>query len=415
MTPADLESLHIAALHERAAELGVPRFRGLRRQELIAAIGDADGGEGDAGAEPPARPARKRAARERAPRERSPRGGRERQAREETPEDEEVESVSGVLDITTQGHGFIRLSGLERGEDDVYVSASQIRRCELRQGDEVSGPARSPRRGERHRALVHVDTVNGAEPKGDDDRSSFEALKPVPPTRRLPIGDDADPLVRAADRLAPLAFGQRVLVDAAPRSGRTTLLRALATVLAPQEGVEVVVLLVDERPEEATAWREALPGAELAIATAEMSPAEQLRVAELGLARAARHAERGADAVLIVDSLSRIAAAGDVAPVKRIFGSGRELEGDDTGSLTVIATTIDSGDDAARAVITTENVLIGLSPDLAAQGNVPIDASRTRASGEDRILSAEELEELRALRTELASLSPAEAAARLSA
>jgi transcription termination factor Rho len=323
-----------------------------------------------------------------------------------------VEPISGVLDITSQGHGFIRLSGLERGDDDVYVSSSQIRRCELRQGDEVSGPARSPRRGERHRALVHVDTVNGAEPQPEP-RSDFEGLKPVPPTRRLPLGD-ADPLVRAADRLAPLAFGQRVLVDAAPRSGRTTLLRSLATTLSAQDGVEVVVLLVDERPEEAAEWREALPGAELAIATAEMSPAEQLRVADLGLARAARLAERGTDAVLIVDSLSRIAAAGDVAPVKRIFGSGRELEGEETGSLTVIATTVDSGDEAARAVITTENALIGLSADLAAQGVVPIDASRTRASGEDKVLSEEELAELRALRGELAGLPAAEAATRLS-
>ncbi len=413
MTPADLEGMHIAALHERAAKLGVPKFRSLRREELIAAIGEA-GGDGDE--ERPARAPRRRAPRERASRERASRERapkrREREPREAPPEDEEVEAVSGVLDITSQGHGFIRLSGLERGEDDVYVSTSQIRRCELRQGDEVSGPARGPRRGERHRALVHVDTVNGAEPQNDG-RSAFDSLKPVPPTRRLALGN-ADPIVRAADRLAPLAFGQRVLVDAAPRSGRTTFLRGLATALAGQNGVEVVVLLVDERPEDAAAWRDALPDSELAIATAEMSPAEQLRVAELGLARAARHAERGADAVLIVDSLSRIAAAGDVAPVKKIFGSGRELEGEDTGSLTVVATTVDSDDDAARAVMTTENALIALSPDLAAQGIAPIDAARTRASGEEKLLTEQELSDLRALRTELADLSPAEAAARLS-
>lgn len=410
MTPADLESLHIAELHARAAKAGVSGFRGLRREELISAIADAGGG-GDGGEQRPARAPRRRASRERAPRAEGSKK-RERQPREEPPEDEEVEPAGGVLDITSQGHGFIRLSGLERGDDDVYVSASQIRRCALRQGDEVTGPARSPRRGERHRALVHVDTVNGGEPQGDE-RGDFDSLKPVPPTRRLPLGG-ADPLVKAADRLAPLAFGQRVLVDAAPRSGRTTLLRSLATTLTAQDGVEVVVLLVDERPEEATAWREALPDAQLAIATAEMSPAEQLRVAELGLARAARLAERGADAVLIVDSLSRIAAAGDVAPVKRIFGSGRELEGDETGSLTVIATTVDSGDEAARAVITTENALIGLSADLAAQGVVPIDVARTRASGEERILTEDELAELRSLRGEIADLPPAEAAARLS-
>jgi len=146
-----------------------------------------------------------------------------------------------------------------------------------------------------------------------------------------------------------------------------------------------------------------------------MSPAEQLRVAELGLSRATRLAERGTDAVLVVDSLSRIAAAGDIASVKRIFGSGRELEGDDSGSLTVIATTISSDDEAAKAVASTENALIALSPDLASRGIVPIDAARTRASGEEGILSDDELAELRSLRGELADLPADEAAARVSA
>ncbi len=433
MSPADLQDLHIAALHERAAKLGIAAYRTLRRDDLIEAIQAQGGGEpepddearddepveeAEAGDEPKAeRPRRRRGGRgrgrerdrERAPRERAPR------EREEPPEDEETEQVSGVLDITGQGHGFIRLKGLEREEDDVYVSSSQIRRCELRAGDEVSGPARAPRRGERHRALVHVDTVNGTEPQAEkpEDRPSIDALKPVAPSRRLPLGD-ADPLVRAADRLAPLAFGQRVLVDAAPRSGRTTLLRGIATALAGKDGVEVVVVLVDERPEEATAWREALPDTELAIATADMSPNEQIRIAELGLARAARIAERGGDAVLIVDSLSRVAAAGDAAPAKRIFGSGRELEGDDTGSLTVVATTLEPGDDAHRAVSTTENATIALSAELAGQGIIPIDAAGTRASGEDAILSEDELADLRTLRGELTGLSPAEAAKRVS-
>ncbi len=144
------------------------------------------------------------------------------------------------------------------------------------------------------------------------------------------------------DLLAPLAFGQRVLVMAAPRSGRTTLLRGLARAVRGVEGPELIVLLIDERPEEATAWREALPGAQLATATADLAPAEQVRVAELALERARRRVEAGADVVLIVDSLSRLAvASGDVAEVKRLFGSGRDLAEEGAGSLTVIATVVD--------------------------------------------------------------------------
>jgi transcription termination factor Rho len=256
-----------------------------------------------------------------------------------------------------------------------------------------------------------VDQVNGGDPPTDG-RPDFDGLTAVSPSRHLALETD-EPLVRAAGVLAPLAYGQRVLVEAAPGSGRTTLLRGIATALAKAENVKFVVLLVDEAPEEATEWRKALPGADLAIATAEMSSQEQLRTAQLALERARRLAERGADAVLIVDSLSRIAAAGDGATVKRIFGSGRELDGEDTGSLTVIATTLDPDDEASKAVSTTENSIIVLRADLAAAGVTPIDAGRTRASNEDKILEPGELEELRALRSELADLEPADAAAKL--
>ena len=130
------------------------------------------------------------------------------------------------------------------------------------------------------------------------------------------------------DLLAPLAFGQRVLVRAAPRSGRTTLLRSLARAAAANETARVIVLLIDERPEEATAWREALPVAEFAIATGDLAPVEQVRTAELALERARRLAEAGVDAILLCDSLTRLAhAAGDVAEVKRLFGSGPQPGG----------------------------------------------------------------------------------------
>jgi len=405
-----LQDLHLADLHARAAELGVPRYRMLRRKELVAEITERDGGAG-AEMEEEETPQPE----ERRERRREPKPDRERL------EDAETEDVVGVLEVTPQRYGFLRFGGLEAQSDDVYVSASQIRRCELRSGDEVGGPARAPRRGERHRALVHVDKVNGGEPPSEE-RPAFDDLTPVLPKRRIPLGESDDLLVRAVDLLIPLALGQRILLAAAPRSGRTTVLRALAGAIAAQEGLELIVLLIDERPEEATAWREALPDSEVVSATADLPPEDQVRVAELALERARRLAESGGDACLVVDSLSRLAVASssaggrgsDVAAVKSLFGSGRELSEDSAGSLTVIATVVEGAEDdgaAERAVITTESSLIALDPELAATGVVPaLRVADSRVSNEDQLREPDELDAIRRLRSLLADLGPVEAA-----
>jgi len=391
------EELHLADLHERGADLGIPGYRLLRREQLIAEIEGRDG-------EPPEAP--------------EP----EREHLEET----ETTDVVGVLEVTPQRYGFLRFGGVTARPDDVYVSASQIRRCELRPGDEVAGPARAPRRGERHRALVHVDRVNGGEPPTEG-RPAFETLTPVLPTRRLPLGEGSDVLARSVDLLTPLVLGQRVLVMAAPRSGRTTLLRHLARAIEGREGTELIVLLIDERPEEATAWREALPRSEVATATADLAPQDQVRVAELMRERAQRLAESGRDAVLVVDSLSRIAVAsasargrgpgGDAGEVKALFGSARELAEEGGGSLTVIATVVEGAEDdgaAERAVVTTENSLITLDAGLASAGIFPaVRAAECRISNEDLVRDPDELTAIRRLRSLLADLDPAEAASLL--
>jgi transcription termination factor Rho len=391
-----LEELHLADLHERAAKLGIPGYRRLRRERLITEIQGRDGESPEAAGPEPER---------------------------EPVEEAETTDVVGVLEVTPQRYGFLRFCGLEAQPDDVYVSASQIRRCELRAGDRVAGPARAPRRGERHRALVHVDRVNGGEPPTEG-RPAFESLTPVLPARRLPLGDGSDVLTRAVDLLTPLALGQRVLVMAAPRSGRTTLLRHLARAIEGREGTELIVLLIDERPEEATAWREALPRSEVATATADLAPDDQVRVAELTLERARRLAESGRDVVLVVDSLSRLAVASasaggrgrgsDVAEVKALFGSARELAEDGAGSLTVIATVVEGAEDdgaAERAVVTTESSLITLDAGLAAAGVFPaLRAGECRISNEDELRDPDELAAIRRLRSLLADLDPAEAA-----
>lgn len=454
MARSALADKHLADLHALAAGAGVSGYRLLRRDELIERLTEAGievGEEADVGeeaeatqvaeteeTEPRERPERgRRGGRRRGRRgrdagegrwdeDRRERDGDERRERDrdegrdgdrEPARDEPTEPVSGVLDILPQRYGFLRLKGIEAAADDVYISASQIRRCELRTGDEVSGPAREPRRGERYRALVHVDLVNGAEATDEDGRPDFDALTPIAPSRRIRIDPDpADLLTRAVDLLVPLGFGQRVLIHAAPRSGRTTLLRGIAGAIRgrPTEA-PVIVLLIDERPEEATVWREALPDAEVAAATADMTPQEQGRVADMALARAKRRAESGDDVILLVDSLSRLAVAkGDAGAAKSLFGAGRELAEEGAGSLTVIATALDGSDEdaeAVTAVATTENALVRLDPDLAAAGVYPaLRVSDTRASDEETLRDEAELRAVRRLRESLAGVEPRMAA-----
>lgn len=398
MTDQGLRDKHLAELFDLAAEAGVERYRMLTREELLVALG--------------AEPAERGQASERD----EGRGHRDERGGDQGAEgDEQGHPVDGVLDITPRGHGFIRLDD----EEDVYVSPSQIRRCELERGDLVAGPARKPRRGERHPALIHVDAVNGSEPGGG--RRDFSDLEPVPPSRRLPLsGSGAGPdeafLLRAVDLLAPLACGQRVLVRSERGAGRTTLLRALTAELAGAEDLDLRVVLVDERPEECGPWDEAAPNAEITAATADMHPREQLRVVELAVAQAKRQAESGADVVLVIDSLSRLAAAADdPGATKPIFGAGRDTSEEGSGSLTVIATVlVGDGGGVERALETTENVTITLSAELAAAGIFPaLEVGGCRVSGEDRLRDERELAAARALRAELAGLPARDAAERL--
>lgn len=389
--PADFEGLSLAQLHEAAAAAGIEGFRKMRREDLAEALADAGatppaprpkakqaqgsrGGGGGGGRESSG--GRKRSRRSRGGRDRS-RGGKDRDRSGGGDRDGaagfEADQITGTLDILPRGNGLIRGKGIP--ESGVYVSPSQIRRCELRKGDEVSGPVRAPKKGERRPSLTRIELVNGKPP--DEGRSaSFERLTPVEPHRRIPLKPDPEDVWSGAvDRIAPLAFGQRILVEAEPRSGRTRLLRSLAHSIraGSDQPPELTVLLVDERPEEVTAWERETEGLSIEAAPADLGAKEQSRVAERALSQVRRQAEKGKDVILMIDSLTRLAnALGDPGQVKPFFGTGRELEEKGSGSVTVIATVLIDGDpEVLDAVRTTENSTIRLSAALASAGTFP--------------------------------------------
>ena len=323
-----------------------------------------------------------------------------------------------MLEVQPRGSGLVRGEGLP--DAGVYVSPAQIRRCELRSGDEVSGPVRPARRGERRPSLVRIETVNG-EPPADERGPAFEGLTAIAPHRHIPLKVESDDvLARAVDLLAPLAFGQRVLVEAEPRSGRTSVLRALAKSIAAgsEDGPEVIVLLVDERPEEVTAWKREVTGVSIEAAAADLGAGEQVRIAERALARVQAtgggRQRRRADRRLADQARHRLRRPGAIKP---FFGTGRELEEENAGSVTVIATVL-RGTPADQAVIdavhTTENATIRLDASLAAAGVTPaLDVRSCAVSGQESVLTASEVDAVRRLRAELTDMDPVPAAARL--
>lgn len=317
----ELEQSPLADLHAIATELGVEGFRRMRREELIGAIlGGAEAADEATGQRPEARgegPEPEEGPEEPEPEE-APEPEGEPEAQEE-PAEEDVRA--GVLDILPNGSGFMRSDPFSHSRDDVYVSPAQIRRCELRAGDEISGPVRPPRRSERYPSLIRIDTVNGQPPEPPAERPRFEDLTAVFATERLPSPDGLG--------AAPFGKGSRVAIAGAPGSGATSLLRKLVASLAD---AEPVVVLAGVRPEEVTEWKRD-SGVTVAGGAYDRTPEEQAQVAEMAVERAKRAVEQGRDAIIAVDSLD--ALPGGVA--RRVFGAARKVE--EGGSLTVIATT----------------------------------------------------------------------------
>lgn len=364
---SQLESSPLADLHAIASELGLEGFRAKRREELIGAILAAQGGEEAPEDEPdaePAAPEDEPAAPEDEPDEpaapadrplalvdepepdevpsdevlEGPSGGvasdepeyeepeppapvgEEPEVAEDDVSDEEI--AAGVLDILANGSGFLRLDPHGQSRGDVYVSPAQIRRCELRAGDEVTGPMRPPRRNERHPSLIRIETVNGAPAEPPEQRPWFGDLTPVFPTERL----DSPPALEGV----AYGKGSRMAIYGPSGAGATRALRELASTLAERyPDLSLQVVLVGVRPEEVTDWLAS--GAEVSGGSFDRSPEAQAQAAELAVERAKRRVERGAHAVVLVDSLGALPSS----VRRRVFGAGRATE--EGGSLTVIA------------------------------------------------------------------------------
>jgi transcription termination factor Rho len=374
----ELTDSPLADLHQIASELGVEGYRAMRKDDLIGAILNAGGGS-DEPAEEPA------AAEEPAPAddesdddtsegtsEDTSEGtseGTSDEASEDAPpaseEEPEVvedevsddEIASGVLDILANGSGFVRVDAAGQSRDDVYVSPAQIRRCELRAGDEVSGPARSPRRNERHPSLVRVETVNGAPAEPIEERPWFGDLTPVYPSQRL----DGPKTLKDV----PFGRGSRVAIAAPPGDAATALLRELADSVSGSEEIGVEVVLAGALPEDVTEWRRR-EGLAVSGGSFDRSPDAQAQAAELAVERAKRRVERGGHAVVLIDSLDSLPAGAR----RRIFGAGRATE--EGGTLTVIAAV---GADREPLRWATTRVVLGADGSLSPEsGTVRADA-----------------------------------------
>lgn len=339
----ELEDSPLADLHAIASELGIEGYRALRREDLVAAI--LGGGEpaAESTEDEPAERERPRRSRGRGrgrgrgrsrdeiedkPEAEQPEGevDDEPEAESEPAEDEQHEAVAGVLDVLPNGSGFLRVTD----GHDVYVSPAQIRRCELRPGDEIGGPMRPARRNERYPSLVRVENVNGGPAEPPVERPEFGNLTPIHPHERL-----AAP---ASLGSVPFGKGSRVAIAGPSGAGATRLLREVVATLAAQpDGPTLAVVLAGARPEEVTDWQRETETAVYG-GSFDSSPDEQAQAAQLAVERAKRVVERGGDAVVVIDTLEAVSPG----VARRIFGAGRRVE--EGGSLTVIAAVGESAD-----------------------------------------------------------------------
>lgn len=460
-TRAQLQSKSIEELRQIAEAVGI-EADGLQKSKLISALMEAGGVTDEAAPEPDLElpKATPRTERPETPaadddgssdqdqgadqqQQRHEGGQRNRRRRDRGRRDEEMipedelEVREGLLDILPEGYGFLRVTGYKAGDKDVYVSANQIRKYRIRKGDIVSGPIRPPRSKEKFPALVRVDKVNGMDPEEAMNRPKFENLTPLFPDERLRLEVEGKPnniLTRIVDLIAPIGKGQRGLIVSPPKAGKTTVLQEVAQAISTNNPeCYLMVVLVDERPEEVTEM-EACGFGEVVASSFDCPPDQHVAVAEITLERARRQVELGHDVVLILDSITRLARAynaietgtgrtltggldaGSLEKPKRFLGSARSVDSrHGGGSLTIIATAlVDTGSRMDQVIFEefkgTGNSELVLSRELADKRIFPaIDLVASATRREELLLSEDALAAVGLLRREFAGSNPADA------
>ena len=337
--------------------------------------------------------------------------------------------VRGLLDLRDEGYGFLRTSGYLPSGKDVYISVSQARRFSLRRGDAIEGACRPAGPSEKYPALLRIDTVCGMTAEEARERPRFEDLTPLFPDQRMRLELKEDPLnttARIVDLISPIGKGQRSMIVSPPKAGKTTILKQIAHSIEQNDpSVHLMVLLVDERPEEATDWRRSVKG-EVIASTFDRPADEHTTVAELAIERAKRLVELGRDVVIILDGITRLARAYNLAqpatgrimsggvdsgalyPPKKFFGAARNIE--EGGSLTILATAlVETGSKMDEVIFEefkgTGNMELRLDRKLAERRIYPaIDVNASSTRHEELLFDRSQLQQVWKLRRVLNAL-----------
>lgn len=339
--------------------------------------------------------------------------------------------AEGVLDIMPDGYGFLRVENFIQGNKDIYISQSQIRRFGLKVGDKVKGITRIPREGEKYSAILYVESINGESPDLAKKRVPFDELTPIFPDEKLRLETIPTELaMRLVDIIAPIGKGQRGMIVAPPKAGKTTLLKKIANSISINHPeVHLIVLLIDERPEEVTDMKRSIKG-EVVYSTFDELPEHHTKVAEMVLEYAKRLVEYGKDVVILMDSITRLARAYNLVtppsgrtlsggldpsalhPPKRFFGAARNIE--EGGSLTILATALIETGSRMDDVIFEEfkgtgNMELHLDRKLQERRIFPaIDIYKSGTRKEELLLSQKELEAMWMIRKAMSSIAPNE-------